>query len=275
MKKAFALLLLLSILLVTLSSCNLFWMDKHPANQEMTKWEGDGLELYIGQLGQDRLLINRGSEKWVFDVTWHGNGLAIMGLADTRRPTVPEDMRFAPEHIFVAGYIVSLRPNGTALLTYQGDASYYKGLFPEKAKLRKTAENLTIEDFPLVDNKENDSYRFCPIYHFGTNWISDDGNVRISMFDSNNIRTTFSGEEDWLYSEFIELDSMFYAGERKKDLPYNLPLSAMQEHWQCEYFEDYFIATVIQSERYETGETITFRKEISPTKSETDIQGGN
>ena len=91
MKKAFALLLLLSMLLVTLSSCNLFWMDKHPANQEMTKWEGDGLELYIGQLGQDRLLINRGSEKWVFDVTWHGNGLATMGLADTRPPVISED----------------------------------------------------------------------------------------------------------------------------------------------------------------------------------------
>ena len=60
MKRILAWLLLLSMLLATLSSCNNFWMDKHPVSQPMTKWEGDGFELYITGLEYDLLVVTQG-----------------------------------------------------------------------------------------------------------------------------------------------------------------------------------------------------------------------
>ena len=272
MKKAIAFFLVLLIVPSVLCSCNNLWPDLHPGNQPMTKWEGDGVELYISSgIDPDILIVTDGEQKYSFISEFGLNFYAALYLSDRRETAPTEEPSFsmigdAPEWRPVATYYVHVRPNGTCRLTLEFNySSFFDGILPEEVILKKTADGLTPEDFPQFPFYEN--YAYCPIYDYDRNviWVSSDGRMTLDA-DPPPYVTLHEEEGTILRVRFVDFDDMVYAGRCTDEFDLYLPFSAMHEHWQCEYFEDHFVVTIIQSEYYEVGETVTFTKVKAPAE---------
>ena len=73
--------------------------------------------------------------------------------------------------------------------------------------------------------------------------------------------TILGDTETKMYMKFHEYNSMAYLGQFEDDSAFSrIDVRQTKEQWHCEYYEDYFIATVVCSERYSPGQIFRFNK---------------
>ena len=259
-KKVIVSFAILLILITTLPSCdpsgrNFAW---HPTQTPMSKWVGENIELYVLPVDENYkgslMIIDFGETKLTFYVRWHQNGLSELSLHDKRV------MDSSIDYFAVASFY-GKTVSETQYLLYSYDTyNLPDDLFPEKIMLNRVATDLSYEDIPVIKTDEN--YKFCPVYHRGTEWISIDNKTAIIAPVSSRYgigKVIFDGaENEPLDVIFLEYDSTIYCGNWNSYSA--VILEDAQEMWKCDYFEDYFVATVLCSDYYNVGESITFTK---------------
>ena len=285
MKRVATALVFTLILSLLLSSCDYLKFDTcHPTNQPMSKWEGDAeglhFELYIGEGElEDFMVIDYGNKKIPYLVCWYKSYLTQMTVSDIRESVLNQEMPAYEQnpHLLMSAWNINLINETCFKITNDPTPpSNIKCKIPElslpKEIIMTRVENgLSEEDFSQIARDE--AYDLCPIYRYGTQWVSDDNKVIINLVADTDIKITFAEEPNSAYHiYFSEVDykaylikweeySLFYFSDQ-------IFLSATEE-WQCEYFENYFRARVIRSEHYEPGHIITFTLvEQSPTPTE-------
>ena len=272
MRKMFLCYLGISILLsVILCGCNLTKNEWHPIKSVMSKWEGDGIELYILDddinNGKDLIFIDSGDGKLVFDVLWQGNGLWNLEMLDRRMPKNEDGSTLDGDlHEHTAGsFGLTILKEGSCLLKPYVTCHIPENMLSDKIVLQRTVTDLNPEDIPEI--KLNDKYGFCPTYRYGSQWLSEDEQISISILPQKKAelgigKILFDKEPNAdLYIKFHEYNSMAYVGGFSENTHnFYVNIRDAQEQWQCEYFEDYFTATVVCSGRYPTGQVIRFNR---------------
>lgn len=274
MKRLIALLFVLALLLASLTSCRYrgFNDSRHPSNQPMTKWGAEGIELYV--LGPDQrsfMIVDCNGKKMTYFVTY-GYGQIVV---DDVHPLYYklETGEVEKGLITITLWNISLKTE-TKFKLYDGVIDVPGGgydipelMFAEELDFVRIATNLTEEDIPKI--KIDEQYGlFCPKYRPVTQWISDDQQMTMDR----RICQLTSDPDTQFYINFFESNSSAYltkiTDENKRDDTSSL-VSQSTEEWKCEYFEDYFLATVVRSEYYEPGHVLTFTLLPPSTESET------
>ena len=267
MKKPLVFIAALIILLTSLTSCT--YITKfdtcHPTNYPMSKWAGENIELYIVDNAimdnpYSIMIVDYGDKKISYNVWWHQNYLTCLSIRDTREGVYVEEEPPSygeNNYHYVSGWDIELIDETHCKLINGPEFADLE--LPEEVILTRVATDLTKEDFPQIDIDER--YSFCPTYYYGTKWRSDDGQfqVEIKSHSATGALTVASDTEAKLWMRFLESNSSVYVLKENTGLGY-LNESDITEHWRCEYFENYFVATVIRSEYYEPGQVITFNR---------------
>ncbi len=294
MKKFVCMIFLAVSLLVTSTSCVLsdfldtLWENQNriePANQIMTKWEAEDFELYITRQGAGLLIWNRDDKEIAYDIELWGNfSTGYYGFLFDRRQQYVDFDYYAEKKVLgdeayeYQGYLVSFlyyEPvNDTTFLLEFQDASFVtNSLSEKKLRFQRTATGLTSDDVPdIAPSKE---YENCPIYFLGSKWISEDNGIVIEMEKEFEFITPIfhrcpigtitilDSEKTNMQIIFSETDAQAYVGTLSTQDPQTKPYDITQAShiWQCEFYEEYFLATVISSDRYDEGTTIKFIKQ--------------
>ena len=290
MKKLFrfvSIVLAMFTFAMSLSGCLIRNYDKLAHNFPMTKWEADGYELYIGdniELGgvlvchlKDGRTVTYTADIGMFGIT----------IADTRKP-IFEVPPFTGEvsKYYQLGYfkynIGFFRSSFTMKYYSNNDGLspewLWDGAPEEELKFKLTKRGLKKDEIPKVEF--DSALDYCPVFYPGQEWLSDDEKVSIrtetaesrKVSESDELyyyrqpfagKAIFSGESSEEHDVvFGQLDTKIYIGSL---LPGETDSticdrSIAEEIWECEYFEDGFIARVIKSQRYEIGTVINFSK---------------
>lgn len=265
MKKVIVSFSILPILIITFFSCDLSGRNFawHPTQTPMSKWVGENIELYTLPLDENRkgdlMIVDFGETKLAFYVRWHQNGLRELSLYDKQGIDLWENDSY--DYFWVAGFDGKTISETQYLLYSYDTYNLPDDPFPEKIMLNRVATDLSYEDIPEIKTDEN--YKFCPIYQKGTEWISSDNKTVIVTTASsqhgigNAIFDNAKNEPlDVIFSKY---NSTIYCGNWDFQDPSSI-LKEAKEIWKCEYFEDYFIATVEYSDHYKAGASITFTK---------------
>lgn len=277
MKKTLAFFTVLIILLTSLTSCSNIEKHAtcHPVSYPMSKWAGENIELYIVDPDimdnpKDLIFVDYGDKKLAYYAQWECNYQVILNICDIREFAFSEKGKTYKNCNGIARWDIELIDKTHCKLI--NGPKYSEFGLPEEVILTRVATNLTKEDFPQIDIDEQ--YSFCPTYYYGTNWISDDSQFEVNFdilgFNSNGVGIVNidSNPEIKYYMYFLESNFSVYVSQKKTALGY-LNESDITEHWQCEYFENYFVATVIRSEYYEPGQVITFNR-VMPEEDATE-----
>ncbi len=289
MKKAVAASLLLIAVLLSLSSCiHIIKFDScHPVNHPMSKWEGDAeglhFELYIGdEEHEDFMVIDYGIQKISYLVFWHQNYLSQMSLNDVRECTLDENE--SPIHQSLnlkrSYWDIELIDETHFKFVAHGaveiadvTSNIPELMMPNEIVMTRTQAEINKENFPQIERDE--SYSLCPTYRYGTQWVSDDNKVIIENIESRynlsagTSKVTFVEEPDSVYYiGFFELEHKAYLLKWEEETYFTASKFVhSKEEWQCEYFENYFVARVIRSEHYEPGHILTFTLVDTPLDS--------
>lgn len=250
-----------------LCSCNMLSRKCHPTKFPMSKWEADGIQLYILEEninnGKDLLFIDSGETTLVFDVIWHGNGLWQLEALDRRVPTVKGDSTCNEElrpHSFGAFELKILDEN-SCTLEISSPSSIPEEVITNKIVLHRTTMDLSKDDIARIQNDAK--YDFCPTYRYGSKWISEDKQISVEVLQQKHAElgigeVVFADSPDAkFYMKFLEYGSMAYIGEIGT---LHFDVRQAKERWKCEYFKDYFMATIISSEYYQTGHILRFER---------------
>lgn len=289
MKKAVVVSLLLLAVLIALSSCSHIrkFDSCHPVNHPMSKWEGDAeglhFELYIGdEEHEDFMVIDYGIKKISYLVFWHQNYASQMSLNDVRECTLDENESptYQSPHLERSNWDIELIDETHCKFVSHGvgeiedaTSNIPELMMPTEIVMMRTQSELNKENFPEIEADE--SYGLCPTYRYGTQWISDDNKVIIENIKSGynstagTSKVTFVEEPDSVYYiGFFELDHKAYLLKWEEETYFTASKFAhSKEEWQCEYFENYFVAQVIRSEHYDPGHILTFTLVDTPLDS--------
>lgn len=286
-KKSLAGICLFALLLTFLTSCTswfyTWFYGKKPWCQPMTKWAAEGIELYVLQTAGDEksvydaiMIAHYGDTRMFYDVSIHpyhiekGYGMTISDIHETAsylsEPSVSSPSRFPI-------YYGDVEPiSDTEFRVTLSDCEIFGGgydipelMFPKELTFTRVAENLTEADIPEITLDQQ--YEFCPTYRAYSRWISNDLQMTLYVYVLTNVdkrtKCQLSGDSDVsFYVNFFESSSSVFLTkitEENVNAPdKSLITSNSGEEWRCEYFEDYFLATVIRSEYYEAGHVLTF-----------------
>ena len=254
----------------------------------MSKWTADGIELYVLKdcgptdekpcafVDDAVMIVHYGDTEMVYDVKItsrlgeNGYGMYIRDIYETT--TYVSDSHIGPpEHyFFYYGDIEAINDTKFAVTLNcpeitGGGYDIPELMFPEEITFALAAENLTESDIPKIEKDEQ--YEFCPTYREYSEWISNDLKMTLYVcFYSNTDKRVKCRLNDGscvsFYVNFFESNSSAFLTEiteenrNVKDV--SLIVNDSGEQWQCEYFEDHFVATVIRSEHYEVGQVWTF-----------------
>lgn len=275
--------LIVTVILITFTLCScspVYQYSISPESQPMSKWEADGFELYITDLYKGLLICYFTEKTIAYDVYFSaGNSIQLMD----RRPqdVVFEDNVLYSDAYEKPGYTVAIgsyHPSSKTKCTMTIEGSPVKtSCFSKEQELvfRRTATDLTAYQIPTIEIDAN--FTNCPIYSIGSKWISHDGNITIDIegqlrpYKSYAIgKIAINGQTDEnIYIAFNEIDSVAYLGNltTPKSFPLRYDTQLASDQWKCEFFEDYFVATVICSNYYEPGDILTFTLVRTPTNS--------
>jgi len=304
MKKILALLCLCALLLTFLTSCTLpLWFNdwvfgKGSWNQPMSKWVAEGIELYVLNCGptdtdatrrvDDAFMITDfGDTKMFYDVRIYPEcenryGISISDIHGTSEYLVHSPKNDTSRYPIHNGYLEPISETQFQVALYNceikgGGYDIPELMFPKEIIFTRVAENLTEEDIPKIEI--NQQYEFCPTYRRYSRWVSDDFKMTLSVgsFVSTDkvVKCQVTTDPDVCFCvDFFESNSSaFLTKTTEENLRFRVEsletsISNSSEEWQCEYFENYFLATVIRSEYYETGHIITFTLLPAMTREE-------
>lgn len=280
MKRLIALFFVLALLSTSLTSCltrsRLMDDSRHPLNQPMTKWGAEGIELYVLGPDQDSFMIaDFNGKKMTYFVSLDSSLFAVEDLHPVYYKLETGELETL--RTIIREWSISLKTETKFELSHGATAVPGGGydipelMFAEEIEFVRIATNLTEEDIPKI--KIDEQYGlFCPKYRSGTQWISDDHQMTIKSGFKDICQIT-SDPNTQFYINFFESNSSAYltkiTDENKSDYSRSSIVSQSTEEWKCEYFEDYFLATVVRSEYYESGHVLTFILLPPSTESET------
>ena len=270
MKKVISFVLVLICITSMLCACGPVYQNSiSPQNQPMTKWVADGFELYITDTDKGLMICDFAEKTIAYDVAFMpGNEMLLMD----RRPqdVIWEDNVLYGDHGYEnPGYSIAggaYVSTSKTVFRVELDGHYIKTSdFPEKLVYRRVAENIKAEDIPVIEIDAN--FGYCPIYSIGSLWASEDKNVLIEIdgqlepYGSYAIgKVTVNEQAENIYMAFNEINSTAYMGPLKDPnaigTVYDTALAT--DEWKCEFFEDYFKATVVRSDYYEDGTVLVF-----------------
>ena len=303
LKKILALLCFCALLLTSLTSCAQYFWDwvygTGPWNRPMSKWTADGVELYIlndcgptdvnpsAFVNDAFMIVHYGDTEIVYKVgiySAHTKKGYVMYISDGRE-TIMYTSSYSknPPHIYTlsAGNIETISETEFSVTLIRppeisgGGYDIPELMLPEEITFTLAAENLTEADIPEIHRDEQ--YQFCPTYRTYSEWISDDLKLflYVSVYSDTDkrVRCRFNdGSGVSFYVNFFESNSSAFltkiTEENQNVNDVSLIVNASGEQWECEFFEDYFVATVIRSEYYEVGQILTFNLLLPPTHPE-------
>ena len=222
MKKAVALLLFWVAVLLSLSSCShIIKFDScHPINHPMSKWVGDctdiHMELYVfdDELGE-YMVIDYGDKKISYLVWWHQNYFSQMSTRDVRESFIDENQASWRQDLHLSRDwwdVELIDETHFKLVKRDVQISDIKCdipelMLPNEVIMTRVETELTSEDIPQLEQDEN--YIFCPTYHYGTKWISDDNKVSFDGIKGDGTaKVTFAADPNSVYCiGFFEVNS--------------------------------------------------------------------
>ena len=276
MKKVISFIFVVVLIALTLYSCGPAYKNSiSPKKQPMTKWVAEEFELYVTDTNKGLMICNFNEKTIAYDVAFlHGSDMLLM---DRR----PQDVVFEDNVIYSDSYekpgysvaIGSYTPSSETSFRVKLEGAHIKtSYFSKELVFKRVATDLKTEDIPVIETDID--FNNSPIYSIGSKWISNDDNISIYIegelkpYDSYAIgKVAIKGQEDKdIYIAFNEIDSTAYLGFLKNPnaigLVYDVELAS--DKWNCEFFKDYFVATIISSNYYENGTVLVFnRYEIS------------
>ena len=291
MKKIVVLLMMLSTFFFQLTSCSHIrkYDSCHPVNHPMSKWEGDAeglhFELYIGdEEHRDFMVVDYGNKKIFYLVWWHRDYASQMSIRDKREFIGDVEHSYTNTHQAISYWNIDLvkedcfKMSGHEGQGTIGECKIPELMLPNEVTMTRVLEGLFENDFPQIE--QDDSYKFCPIYRRGTQWVSDDNQFEICIdtkpHSNDDIsEVVFTADQNAkFFVKFFEVESKAYLIKQENESAKfftKYSFTSATEEWKCEYFEDYFLATVIRSEYYEPEHILTFTLLPSSTESETNF----
>jgi hypothetical protein len=255
--------------------------DFLPHYQPMTKWETDDFELFVVNMYKGVLVCHFPDKTEIYDLVFSTHAMGIVYMLNENTKTEQSDSAHttvdiipppSPDKCILFSAIVYgenfFSWTETSFEARFAPVTIDMGLFPsEDVIFRRTEVNLTEDDIPRPEIEKDESN---PIFKIGSQWKNDTG-LTIDM-PKEYIRRLPEYTEYFYpigkvnnlpYSnqEFSIIFSIFDSRAYIVSTPeqYSVyDITTAQEVWDCEFFEDYFIATVQESPYYEPGTILRF-----------------
>ena len=157
LKKHTLWLIIFILIVMTLCSCNLIKMEKHPAKFPMSKWAGEGIELYIldGELndGKDLIIVDCADSRFVFDVVWRGNGLWCLDMFQRNNFQTEQSQTSNEEKVMdsIGSFELTILDSSRCRIEKYISNSFPNGMaIKDNIILSLTTTDLSLKDIPMV-----------------------------------------------------------------------------------------------------------------------------